>query len=123
MFWNITNHPISGWEPNQLAAAKELSHELRDLPFPCVSPELTSSQVQELATSTVHHILILAKRDDVAHVMGELTLTFAIVRRLQDAGIKCVASTTARDVVQQADGSKISHFRFVAFREYETING
>ena len=32
--------------------------------------------------------------------------------------IKCIASTTERKSVEKEDGSKISVFRFVQFREY-----
>lgn len=39
------------------------------------------------------------------------------VPHLQASGIRCVASTTARDVVEEG-GVKVSKFRFVRFREY-----
>jgi hypothetical protein len=41
------------------------------------------------------------------HLMGEMTFTFALVRKLQAAGIRCVASTTARDVVEEGGGEGV----------------
>ena len=53
------------------------------------------------------------------HIMGEMTLTYAIVRRLRASGITCLASTTQRIKQQLEDGSFISEFVFQSFRQYE----
>jgi len=55
------------------------------------------------------------------HIMGELTFCFAMVARLQKAGVTCLASTTRRETVENGDGSKTSRFEFVRFREYTTL--
>lgn len=49
--------------------------------------------------------------------MGEMTFTYALVNLLKDAGIKCIASTTKRNV-EEIDGKQVSTFQFVQFREY-----
>jgi len=49
--------------------------------------------------------------------MGELTFTFNVVKNLAVRKIKCVASTTERNV-KEIDGKKITEFKFVRFREY-----
>lgn len=51
--------------------------------------------------------------------MGEMTFTYALVKRLKEAGIRCVASTTKRICTENADGSRTSQFNFVRFRDYE----
>jgi len=42
----------------------------------------------------------------------------ALVRKLQQIGIVCVAATTRREVVEQTGGTKTTRFNFVRFREY-----
>ena len=51
-------------------------------------------------------------------IMGELTFTCAMVVLLRALNISCIASTTYRNVVDDADGKKIVTFSFVQFREY-----
>ena len=51
------------------------------------------------------------------HIMGEMNFTYALVNKLKANGIKCVASTTKRETVEE-NGVKISKFNFVRFREY-----
>jgi hypothetical protein len=53
------------------------------------------------------------------HLMGEMTFTFAMLKRFQNMNITCVASTTERKVVELDDGEKIAQFKFVRFRRYE----
>ena len=50
--------------------------------------------------------------------MGEMTFVFRMVKLLKRRKIKCVASTTERNVIEHEDGSKTFHFEFVQFREY-----
>ena len=53
-----------------------------------------------------------------AMVQGEFRLAHALVRKLQQIGIVCVAATTHREVVEQSEGTKTTRFNFVRFREY-----
>jgi hypothetical protein len=50
--------------------------------------------------------------------MGEMTLTYQLVGLLKDAGYRCYASTTVREVYEQEPGKKTVIFQFVNFREY-----
>lgn len=119
IFLNVSNHPLEVWSEEQRKAAQEYGI-LDEIPFPQVSPELPQTEFDSLIKSILSQILekILGKNATV-HIMGEMTLTFALVKRLQAAGIKCVASTTERSVKENADGTKESVFKFVRFREYE----
>lgn len=118
LFLNLSNHPLALWEAPQLAAARALG-EPEDLPFPVISPEADDAEIAKLAEEYAQQIMPRAEeREVVVHLMGELTFCFALVARLQRAGIRCVASCSQRDAQLLEDGSKRSVFRFVQFRNY-----
>lgn len=117
MFINLSNHPSSGWSEEQLKAARAFG-EVVDMPFPQVEPAATAEEVHNLAEELVAAILECGEPADLTvHIMGEMTLCYAVISRLQDCGICCVASTTER-FVTEVDGKKVSEFHFVQFREY-----
>lgn len=118
MFYNVSNHPSAGWGGEQKAAAHALGGEIADVPFPPIDPTLTATQVRALATAFTAGLLDRLKPGDVVHVMGELCAVHVIVGLLLARGVRCVASTTVRQAEELPDGSKLSHFRFVAFRDY-----
>ena len=120
IFLNITNHPVSGWSDKQLSEALKYG-SIEELPFPQVSPEANEAEIELLAGKCISLITekINGKKATV-HIMGEMTLTYALVKRLQAAGIKCVASTTERCVKEYDDDTKESVFKFARFREYES---
>ncbi|WP_392436663.1 hypothetical protein ACF3N7_06555 [Cruoricaptor ignavus] len=73
----------------------------------------------KLAESFVEKIRkMLQTKEDAVHIMGELTFVVAMLRLLQDSGVRCVASTTVRSVEETEQGVKQSRFQFVKFREY-----
>lgn len=117
VFINFSNHPSADWSPAQLAAARKYG-EVTDIPFPPVGPALDESGVDELADEFVRRILENGGDNATVHVMGEMTLTFAVVTRLKARGIRCVASTSERIAHEMSDGKKVSEFAFVRFREY-----
>ena len=117
MFINLSNHPSDIWDETQLAAAQAYG-EVKDYPFPAISPEMSSDEVKKLAEECVEEILKIFGKDITVHVMGEMTFTFMVVTRLKEMEIKCVASTTERKVTMKDDGTKSSVFSFVKFREY-----
>lgn len=118
VFINYTNHPSSTWEEKQLRAAEEYG-EVVDLPFRSVEEDFDEKRLAEIAEEETGKILELAAgKNATVHIMGEMTLTFAIVGKLKAAGVPCVASTTARQVVENADGTRTSTFNFVRFRAY-----
>ena len=108
---NVSNHPLSEWGAEQMDEALRIFGEVVDMPFPAVDPVWDASQIARLADELAVEIRKIAPR--AVHLMGEMTLTHALVIRLKEAGIPCVASTSARQVV---DGRRL--FRFAGFRAY-----
>lgn len=118
MLINLSNHPSQYWGNKQLEAAREYG-EIVDLPFPAIAPDASEMELQSLATESVQKILSLGSNSQiVVHIMGEMTFTFLVVSQLKEKGIKCVASTTERNATENGDGTKLSEFSFVKFREY-----
>ena len=144
LFLNLSNHPSAGWSEAQRQAAMaliqkhgsscrddgqtppEIFGECRgtgagivDLPFPNVDPKAGPDDIATLADSQIERLRQAGlKSGDIVHVMGELTLTYQIVRRLKSLGVTCVAATTERIVTTQPDGKKLSEFHFIQFRPY-----
>lgn len=118
IFLNISNHPSAGWGEEQLSAAQQYG-EVVDFSFPSVSPYASSEEIHRLADETTAQIVSdFPDADITAHVMGEMTFTFALVTRLKALGIRCVASCTDRVAENLGNGDKLSHFHFAQFREY-----
>ena len=126
-FWNLSNHSLqSAWTPDQKAAAEAwggVPRTLHEIPFPAVDPVAGPEAVARLADQVMETLQEAGARSgDPLMVMGEFTLTHALVLRLKAAGMVPLASTTRREAVErlQEDGSlTIQHtFRFVGFRAY-----
>lgn len=118
IFLNISNHPIAGWNEEQIDAARGLG-KVKDYPFPAVSATASADEIDNLAFEAARDILSEYPDADItAHVMGEMTFTFALVTKLKALGIRCVASCTDRVAENLGNGDKLSHFHFAQFREY-----
>jgi len=124
MFINLSNHPSLEWPEPQLLAAEKYG-QVADIPFPVIDPSAETYDIERLVeTYEIKVRKLLASESTgifAVHIMGELTFCFALVARLQKAGIQCLASTTSRLAIDQPDGSKISRFGFVKFREYPEL--
>lgn len=119
LFINLSNHPFSTWDERQLQAAAVYG-KLVDIPFPAVDPAGDEAYIQELADEYEYQILKMAEERAVTvHLMGEMNFCFALIKRLAEHGIRCVASTSKRIVSETNDGEKNSIFHFQRFREYE----
>ena len=119
MFINLSNHPSDCWGEAQLDAARKNYGEIIDMPFPQITPNASNDELEILAQEYVQRIMSLAQSQNVTvHIMGEMTFTFMVITRLKEMGIRCVASTTERKTTYNADGTKLSEFSFVKFREY-----
>ena len=122
MLINLSNHPSTRWNEKQMNATIEEYGSVQDIQFPNIPPAATSKEVQQMAKNYVQQIRELAKDEAnqpfAAHVMGEMTFMFRVVKLLRRSNIKCVASTTERDTIENADGSKTFKFDFIQFREY-----
>ena len=119
MIINFSNHPSERWSVEQREAA-EAYGQIMDLPFPIVPPQASEDEIAAMADDYAARIMTMAENqeDTAIHIMGEMTLTFAIVTRLMTQGITCLASTTERLVRTDPDGSKVATFKFVQFRRY-----
>ena len=119
IFINLSNHPSDKWTAEQLVTAQQYG-TVTDLPFPAIDPGAGKEEINRLVEGTFDQLKSLAAgKTATVHLMGEMTFTYALVRRLKDAGVRCVASTTDREVVDNGDGTRTTKFRFVRFRDYE----
>ncbi len=123
MLLNLSNHPSSSWSEKQSNTAKQLYGSIEDLPFPAIAPEWTTEQVAKLAYQYVMKCLDRLKgippdKENAVHIMGELTFCYALVNRLREKGIACIASTTKRNTINLSEGKREVTFQFVKFRSY-----
>lgn len=118
VFINISNHPSSGWDSAQIEAARRYGPVV-DMEFPQVSADAPADEIAVLADQVTQEILKEYPYTDItAHIMGEMTFTFALVSRLKAHGVRCVASCTDREAENLGNGDKLSHFHFTQFRAY-----
>jgi CRISPR-associated Csx2 family protein len=121
IFINLSNHPSTNWQPEQLAVAQSFG-EVVDIPFPAVDPTGDESYIQTLCDEYVEKVLQATKGEKaIVHVMGEMALTFSLVHALQTKGCICMASTSQRISTDKGDGTKEIKFVFNRFRKYELV--
>lgn len=119
LFLNLSNHPSSKWSKEQLDAAAEFG-KIVDMPFPAVDPDCSSDIIENEAEMLVREIKSHALcKKVVVHVMGEMGLTYCIVKKLSAIGIRCVCSTSYRIVKEEDEGKRLVEFHFNKFRDYE----
>lgn len=120
MFINFSNHPSTKWSSEQKQAVACYG-EICDIPFPEVPCEATMQEVAGMADNCARNIMQM--HPDCVMCQGEFSLTIAVVRRLQDVGIRCVCACSERKVIEEHldDGTtrKTVIFKFRQFREYE----
>ena len=118
MLINLSNHPSCKWSEKQLFAAKQYG-EIVDISFPVVDPACGTPRVQKFAEELIDTIRDFGSPAEVViHIMGEMTLTFLVVKRLKEMGYTCLASTSYREIIEEEFNKKIVIFTFVRFREY-----
>ena len=118
VFANLSNHPSACWSEAQKEAALRLAPEIRDWPFPPVPPEAEAAEIADLAEQTAAALADALPGATHVMVQGEFTLAHALVRRLQQRGVVCLAATTRRQVLEDRGAVKTTRFEFVRFREY-----
>lgn len=118
MLINFSNHPLNEWQQPQLDSAYELFGGVIDLPFPQVDPLASTQDIETLAEHCTAQIISIASGNDAVHIMGELTLTFAIINRLKTLNIKCIASCSERISSINDSGQTVRTFIFRQFRPY-----
>lgn len=120
MLINISNHPSEKWSQRQLEASLSYGALVTDIPFPTIDASSANDEIIADADKYSNEIIKHYNPEtDAIHIMGEMTFTYSLVKRLRKAGFRCVASTTERVKQQLPDGSFISEFRFQSFRDYE----
>lgn len=127
-FINISNHPTSKWSDEQLNAAKRMAETIIDIPFPNIPSTAEPLDIKgllfALESEIFHKIndIDIGPYDVILHIMGEMGFCFmAISFFKQKYGWRVYHSTTERVVEEKPDGSKVSKFHFVQFREYKRI--
>ncbi len=114
IFINFSNHPSELWEIPQRKAA-EVWGTIVDIPFPMVFPLADEKMIAGLGDEYVSRI---AERNPAAVMcQGEFTLSYYVIRKLKERGIRVLSACTER-ISRQEGNEKISVFSFVRFREY-----
>jgi hypothetical protein len=130
MLINLTNHPSDKWSQKQKQSAVEEYGFVLDMPFPQIDPHGGPEEIAQLADKYAEECrsefemanipVSQAAENEAVHIMGELTFVHAFVNAAAAKNITCVASTTKRSVVEEANGQKTSVFEFVQFRAYRS---
>ena len=119
IFLNHTNHSSENWSAEQKAAAEKFGR-IVDFPFPEISPNFGTSEIQKVVSENLKKILKLSPT--VVLCQGEFCYTFDMIERLKKHKIKVVAATSERVVEEiiEKDGTtkRRSEFKFVRFRSY-----
>lgn len=116
---NISNHPFETWLDDQKAAAKDIYSEIIDYKLPNIDPGIEIDDVIDLAMETYNSIVKATDRRPFAvHCHGESTFIYNLIKILEENNIPAFASTTDREVVEHADGSRTYKFKFRGFRTY-----
>ncbi|MDE6842128.1 MAG: CRISPR-associated protein [Muribaculaceae bacterium] len=119
MLINLSNHPSDKWGEKQQEAAKKFG-EIVDIQFPNIPADADDHDLNALVREYHKKVTDLGDGTPMkVHVMGEMTFTHRLINLLAEFGnIPCIASCTARNVVELPDGTKQSRFEFVQFRRY-----
>lgn len=117
-FANISNHPFSRWEKEQLAAATAMVNngELLEFPFPAVPATVTAKEICCMAKAIAADVIGMGCTH--AMVQGQMNLTFKLVEELKSVGVQCYAAVSDRNTKENRDGTKTVSFDFVQFLEY-----
>jgi hypothetical protein len=119
MLINLSNHPLDEWDEKQKKEAASLYGEVIDIPFPTVPPQADPLEIDKMTDEYLQKIQTVTKNNEVVvHIMGEMTFCYALIQKLQKQNIKCVASTTERNVRFLPTGERAVDFKFIQFRAY-----
>lgn len=122
MFLNFSNHPCSKWGDKQINASLKYG-KVVDLPFPSVPADSSEDDIQILADEYCNKICEkVSPGDGAVLVQGEFTLSYAIIYRLLERGIKVVSACSDRNVIEEEENGRIVKkiiFDFGKYREYK----
>ena len=118
MLINLSNHSSKYWSVEQLQAGAKYGTILH-LDFPDVDPTGGRSYIDNLSDEYLLEVKKLAGKEKATiHIMGEMTFTFSLLKKLQQHGFECIASTSKRIVTEDNNGHKDVTFIFERFRKY-----
>jgi hypothetical protein len=119
MFINLSNHTSTKWSTSQKAAAS-IFGEIVDIPFPAVSPHISSEELDKLVEEYFNKIQQYS--DVVVMVQGEFVFTYRMIVLLKKQGIRVVAAQSERKSIEFVDDNKNTRresvFEFIRFMEY-----
>lgn len=120
MLINISNQPSTEWSKEQLEDANSKWGEVKDYKFPTVDPSMSEEGISTLANVIIADTIEFIKSHEytVFHIMGEFSLTYALITRLTAMGYVCVCSASDQIIENLSDGRKVSSFKFIRFRSY-----
>lgn len=118
MFVNFTNHPKDNWTKEQIEASKCYG-EIVDVPFPAVSPNSSSEQVEQEAK--VYAEKIIQYTPQFVLCQGEFCMAYHVIRLLKEKGIHVGAACSERkvtEIITESEVQKVVCFQFIQYREY-----
>lgn len=119
MFINFTNHPSALWSEAQIRTAEQYG-EILDIPFPSVPAEAGEREIERMAEKYAEQLT--ATKPNAVLCQGEMTLTYAVVKKLTERNITVLAACSERCIEEQKIGDstkKTVVFNFIRFRKYE----
>ena len=91
-----------------------------DMPFPAVSPHISSEELDKLVEEYFNKIQQYS--DVVVLVQGEFVFTYRMIVLLKKQGIRVVAAQSDRRTIEFVDENKNTRresvFEFIRFMEY-----
>lgn len=118
VFINFSNHPSNIWSKKQLEETRQYG-EIIDIHFPNIEPYLNKKDILDMVDDYFKLIISYKDKDEIiVHIMGEMTFCFALIERLKQNNIKCIASTNQRIVNTISSNKKETIFEFCTYREY-----
>ncbi len=121
-FINFTNHLSSKWGEKQIQCAR-IYGEIKDIPFPNISPYITDEEFCLLAEKYIN--ILISEKPCCVLCQGESVFATLIVSMLLKNNIPVVAAVSERRVKERIDDGqtiKTVVFEFVKFRKYVIIN-
>lgn len=115
IFINFSNHPSDLWSAVQTEAALSFASRIVDLPFPQVDPSMDEQAIEDLAQSKTKEIL--SSHPSAVMCQGEFGLSFAVIKKLLNAGIVVLYACSERKVHVNGNVKSVQ-FDFVRFRRF-----
>lgn len=117
---NLSNMPHELWVKEQQDKAVELYGNIVDIKFPDIDLSCHEWDIEDLAEENVSKIISFAP--SAVLVDGERTLSFLIIKKLQEKGVTCITAWLNVGLIESSfiDGQTLAmpKFDFIGFRKY-----